>query len=168
MEDNGLIEERTDKQIYSIEDKRFLPDRYVEGTCPHCDYEKARGDQCDNCGRLLDPTDLKNPYSAVSGSHDVDVRETTHLYLLQSRQQKQIEDWLATRTNFPSLTLSIARKWLKEGLRDRAITRDLSWGIPVTRKGAPRPGFEDKVFYVWFDAPIEYIAATQELSLIHI
>ena len=162
LEDNGLIEERTDKQIYSIEDKRFLPDRYVEGTCPHCDYEKARGDQCDNCGRLLDPTDLKNPYSAVSGSHDVEVRETTHLYLLQSRQQKQIEDWLATRTDFPNLTLSIARKWLKEGLRDRAITRDLSWGIPVTRKGAPRAGFEDKVFYVWFDAPIEYIAATQE------
>lgn len=162
LEDNGLIEPRTDKQVYSNADKRFLPDRYVEGTCPHCGYEKARGDQCDSCGRLLDPVDLKDPYSAVSGSRDVEVRETTHLYLLQSKQQEEIERWLATKTSFPALTLSIANKWLKEGLRDRAITRDLKWGIPVTRNGKPRAGFEDKVFYVWFDAPIEYIAATQE------
>ena len=162
LEDNGLIEPRTDKQVYSNADKRFLPDRYVEGTCPHCGYEKARGDQCDSCGRLLDPVDLKDPYSAVSGSRDVEVRDTTHLYLLQSKQQEEIERWLATKTSFPALTLSIANKWLKEGLRDRAITRDLKWGIPVTRNGKPRAGFEDKVFYVWFDAPIEYIAATQE------
>ncbi len=162
LEDNGLIEERTDKQVYSVADARFLPDRYVEGTCPHCGFERARGDQCDNCGRLLDPTDLINPYSAVSGSHEVEVRDTRHLYLLQSKQQQQIEDWLATKDSFPALTRSIALKWLKEGLRDRAITRDLKWGIPVTRSGAPRRGFENKVFYVWFDAPIEYIAATQE------
>jgi len=162
LEDNGLIEERTDAQIYSNADKRFLPDRYVEGICPTCDYEKARGDQCDNCGRLLDPIELKNPYSAVSGSHDVEVRETRHLYLLQSKQQQQIEDWLATKDSFPALTRSIANKWLKEGLRDRGITRDLKWGVPVTRNGAPRPGFENKVFYVWFDAPIEYMAATKE------
>lgn len=162
LEDNGLIEERTDRQVYSNADQRFLPDRYVEGTCPHCDYEKARGDQCDSCGRLLDPVDLKDPYSAVSGSHDVEVRETRHLYLLQSKQQKAIEDWLAKKDSFPALTRSIANKWLKEGLRDRGITRDLKWGIPVTRNGAPRPGFENKVFYVWFDAPIEYIAATKE------
>ncbi|MEO1675688.1 MAG: methionine--tRNA ligase [Pseudomonadota bacterium] len=162
LEDQGLIEERTDRQVYSNTDARFLPDRYVEGTCPHCGYEKARGDQCDNCGRLLDPVDLKDPYSAVSGSHDVEVRETRHLYLLQSKQQAQIEDWLAAKDSFPLLTRSIAQKWLKEGLRDRAITRDLNWGIPVTRHGEPRPGYEAKVFYVWFDAPIEYIAATQE------
>ncbi len=162
LEDNGLIEERGDKQVYSNADQRFLPDRYVEGTCPHCDHEKARGDQCDGCGRLLDPIELKNPYSAVSGSHDVEVRETRHLYLLQSKQQSQIENWLEQKTSFPSLTRSIAKKWLKEGLRDRAITRDLKWGIPVMRNGAVREGYEEKVFYVWFDAPIEYIAATQE------
>jgi len=165
LEDNGLIEERVDPQIYSNADQRFLPDRYVEGICPHCDYIKARGDQCDSCGRLLDPVDLKEPYSAVSGSHDVEIRETRHLYLLQSKQQKQIEEWLDTKTEFPSLTRSIAKKWLKEGLRDRAITRDLKWGIPVLRNGKPRPGFENKVFYVWFDAPIEYIAATKEWAI---
>jgi methionyl-tRNA synthetase len=162
LEEKGLIEERTDEQVYSIDDKRFLPDRYVEGTCPHCDYEKARGDQCDNCGRLLDPTDLKNPYSAVSGSKNVEVRETRHLHLLQARMQDRITGWLETKTDFPSLTVSIARKWLKEGLRDRAITRDLKWGIPVAHEGKPREGFENKVFYVWFDAPIEYIGATEE------
>ncbi len=162
LEGKGLIEERTDKQVYSVDDERFLPDRYVEGTCPHCDYEKARGDQCDNCGRLLDPTDLKDPYSAVSGSKNVEVRETRHLYLLQAQMQERIAAWLEKKTAFPSLTVSIAKKWLKEGLRDRSITRDLKWGIPVAYEGKPREGFENKVFYVWFDAPIEYIAATEE------
>ena len=162
LEDNGLIEERTDKQVYSVDDERFLPDRYVEGTCPHCGYEKARGDQCDNCGRLLDPVDLKDPYSAVSGSKNIEIRETKHLHLLQARMQDEIAGWVESHDDWPQLTKSIANKWLKEGLRDRSITRDLSWGIPVARDGAPRPGFESKVFYVWFDAPIAYIAATQE------
>jgi len=165
LEKNGLIEERIDQQIYSIDDARFLPDRYVEGTCPHCDYEKARGDQCDNCGRLLDPIDLKNPYSSISGSHNVEVRETKHLYLLQSTMQDRIVEWVESKTNWPHLTKSIARKWLKEGLRDRSITRDLKWGVPVAYKGKPRAGFENKVFYVWFDAPIAYIAATEEWAL---
>ncbi|MEO1252930.1 MAG: methionine--tRNA ligase [Pseudomonadota bacterium] len=165
LEKNGLIEERVDKQVYSVDDQRFLPDRYVEGTCPHCGHEKARGDQCDNCGRLLDPTDLKNPYSAISGSHKVELRETKHLYLLQAKMQDRIADWLETKSEFPPLTLSIARKWLKEGLRDRSITRDLKWGVPVAYEGEARPGFENKVFYVWFDAPIEYIGATQEWAI---
>ncbi len=165
LEDNGLIEERTEKQIYSVDDQRFLPDRYVEGTCPHCDYEKARGDQCDNCGRLLDPVDLKDPYSAISGSRNIEVRETRHLYLLQAKMQDRIAAWVESKTGWPQLTISIAKKWLKEGLRDRAITRDLSWGIPVAKDGVPRPGFENKVFYVWFDAPIEYIGATEEWAL---
>ena len=165
LEKNGLIEERSDKQIYSVDDERFLPDRYVEGTCPHCDYEKARGDQCDNCGRLLDPTDLKEPYSTISGSKNVEVRETKHLYLLQAQMQDRIADWVASKPDWPQLTKSIAGKWLKEGLRDRSITRDLKWGVPVAYDGKPRAGFENKVFYVWFDAPIEYIAATQEWSL---
>ncbi|WP_300393173.1 methionine--tRNA ligase [Henriciella sp.] len=163
LEANGLIEERVMEQVYSIDDGRFLPDRYVEGTCPHCDFEKARGDQCDNCGRLLDPVDLIDPYSAVSGSKNVEIRETRHLFLQQSKMQDTIRDWVEASTDWPQLARSIALKWLDEGLRDRAITRDLSWGIPVTNPdGSIREGFEDKVFYVWFDAPIEYIAATQE------
>ena len=163
LEEAGLIEERTSKQVYSVDDGRFLPDRYVEGTCPHCGYEKARGDQCDNCGRLLDPVDLKDPYSAVSGSTNIEIRDTRHLFLLQSRMQDDIRKWVEASTEWPQLAKSIALKWLDEGLQDRAITRDLKWGVPVLDKdGQPREGFEDKVFYVWFDAPIEYIAATQE------
>lgn len=163
LEANGLIEERSMRQVYSIDDGRFLPDRYVEGTCPHCDFEKARGDQCDNCGRLLDPVDLIDPYSAVSGSKNVEIRETRHLFLLQSQMQDRIRDWIEQATDWPPLARSIALKWLDEGLRDRAITRDLSWGVPVTNPdGSIREGFETKVFYVWFDAPIEYIGATQE------
>jgi len=165
LEEKGLIEERVDEQIYSVEDQRFLPDRYVEGTCPHCDYEKARGDQCDNCGRLLDPIELKDPYSAISGSKEVEIRETRHLYLLQSKLQDRIAAWVELKTNWPQLTKSIANKWLKEGLRDRSITRDLQWGIPVEHNGEKRPGFENKVFYVWFDAPIEYIGATEEWAI---
>ena len=165
LEGNGLIDERTDKQIFSVDDDRFLPDRYVEGTCPHCDYEKARGDQCDNCGRLLDPIDLKDPYSAISGSKNIEIRETRHLYLLQEKMQDRIAEWVDSKPNWPQLTKSIALKWLKEGLRDRSITRDLKWGIPVEKDGAPRAGFENKVFYVWFDAPIEYIAATEEWAI---
>ncbi len=164
LEEKGLIEERTDRQVYSVDDERFLPDRYVEGTCPHCGYEKARGDQCDSCGRLLDPVDLIDPYSAISGSKNVEMRETKHLYLLQEQMQDRIAQWVASKKDWPQLTKSIAQKWLKEGLRDRSITRDLKWGIPVAYEGELRPGFENKVFYVWFDAPIEYIAATEEWS----
>ncbi|MDQ0462726.1 methionyl-tRNA synthetase [Caulobacter ginsengisoli] len=163
LEAKGLIEERTDKMVYSLTDRRFLPDRYVEGTCPRCGFEKARGDQCDNCGSLLDPIDLINPYSAISGSRDIEVRDTRHLYLLQSKLQDRIRAWVDSKAaDWPLLTKSIAYKHLDEGLIDRGITRDLEWGIPVIKDGLPRAGFEDKVFYVWFDAPIEYIAATEE------
>lgn len=163
LEQNGLIEERVDRMIYSIDDARFLPDRYVEGTCPHCAYEKARGDQCDNCGRLLDPTDLINPYSSVSGSRNLEVRDTRHLYLLQTKIEPEIRAWVNSRENWQPLAKSIANKHLDEGLIDRGITRDLSWGVPVVGPdGEPRPGMEGKVFYVWFDAPIEYIGATEE------
>ena len=164
LEKRGLIEERTSKQVYSVDDGRFLPDRYVEGTCPHCGYERARGDQCDNCSRLLDPVDLINPYSAVSGSRNIEIRDTVHLYLLQTKMQDSIREWVKLKgVNWPQLAVSIANKWLDEGLIARSITRDLSWGVKVTdADGNPRPGFENKVFYVWFDAPIGYIAATQE------
>ena len=162
LEDNGLIEERVDQMVYSVTDKRFLPDRYVEGTCPVCAYEKARGDQCDNCGSLLDPVELKNPYSVISGSRDIEVRDTRHLYLLQTKVESRIREWVDGKADWPTLPRSIAYKHLDEGLIDRGITRDLAWGIPVVRGGLPRPGFEDKVFYVWFDAPVEYIGSTQE------
>lgn len=162
LEANGLIEERSDEQVFSIDDDRFLPDRYVEGTCPHCGFERARGDQCDNCGRLLEPTDLKDPYSKISGSRNLEVRETKHLYLLQTQMEEKLRAWVDAAEGWPSLAKSIAYKWLDEGLRDRSITRDLKWGVPVTKDGKPRPGFETKVFYVWFDAPIGYIGATAE------
>ena len=164
LEDNGFIEERVDHLLYSADDARFLPDRYIEGTCPICGYTPARGDQCDNCGSLLDPTELIDPYSAVSGSRNLELRETRHLYLLQSKLQEEIRAWVETKPEWSPLARAVAYKHLDEGLIDRGITRDLAWGVPVTRGGQPRTGMENKVFYVWFDAPIEYIAATQELA----
>ncbi|MFE7861144.1 methionine--tRNA ligase [Streptomyces sp. NPDC101209] len=163
LNENGFIEERAIRQVYSPTDGRFLPDRYVEGTCPHCGYDKARGDQCENCTRVLDPTDLINPRSAISGSTDLEVRETKHLFLLQSKLQHEVEAWVARHEDdWPQLASSIARKWLNEGLHDRAITRDLDWGVPVPADTWPELAAEGKVFYVWFDAPIEYIGATKE------
>ncbi len=164
LADNDLINEVSEKQVYSKADGRFLPDRYIEGTCPNCGYEFARGDQCENCTKQLDPTDLINPRSAVSGSTDLEVRETRHLYLRQSKMRAKLNDWIDSKTDWPILTTSIAKKWLNDGdgLRDRGITRDLDWGVPVKRGDEDWPGMEGKVFYVWFDAPIEYIAATAE------
>ncbi|MGH7024403.1 MAG: methionine--tRNA ligase [Caulobacteraceae bacterium] len=162
LEANGLIEERLDKMIYSPADRRFLPDRYVEGTCPICGFRPARGDQCDNCGSLLDPVDLIEPYSVISGARDLEMRETRHLYLLQTRLESRIRAWVEARKDWPPLTRSIAFKHLNEGLIDRGITRDLAWGFPVLKDGKPRPGFESKVYYVWFDAPIGYIGITRD------
>jgi len=164
LEAQGLIEEVTESQVYSNADGRFLPDRYIEGTCPNCGYEHARGDQCENCTKQLDPTDLINPRSAISGSTDLEVRETKHLYLRQSQLRDQLNDWIDSKENWPVLTTSIAKKWLNDGdgLRDRGITRDLNWGIPVRKTDGDWSGMDGKVFYVWFDAPIEYIACAQE------
>ncbi|WP_299553494.1 methionine--tRNA ligase [uncultured Tateyamaria sp.] len=164
LADAGLIREVTEKQVYSNADGRFLPDRYIEGTCPNCGYDKARGDQCENCTKQLDPTDLIDPRSAISGSTDLEVRETKHLYLRQSALKDDLDAWIDSKTDWPVLTTSIAKKWLHDGdgLQDRGITRDLDWGIPVRRGDADWPGMEGKVFYVWFDAPIEYIACAGE------
>ena len=161
---NGLIEERTETQVYSITDGRYLPDRYIEGTCPNCGFDSARGDQCDNCTKQLDPTDLINPHSTISGATDLEERETKHLYLLQSKMRKDLSEWIDGKTDWPILTTSIAKKWLNDGdgLQDRGITRDLKWGVPVKNGTEDWPGMEGKVFYVWFDAPIEYIACAQE------
>ena len=164
LAENGLIREVAEKMIYSIDDGRFLPDRYIEGTCPNCGFESARGDQCDNCTKQLDPTDLINPRSTISGSTNLEERETKHLYLMQRALKDKLEAWIDSKTDWPILTTSIAKKWLNDGdgLQDRGITRDLHWGIPVMRGDQPWPGMEGKVFYVWFDAPIEYIACTAE------
>ncbi len=164
LADNGLIEEVSDKQVYSNADGRFLPDRYIEGTCPNCGHEGARGDQCDECTKQLSPTDLIDPYSTISGSKDLEVRETKHLFLRQSKLRDDLDTWISAKADWPILTTSIAKKWLHDGdgLRDRGITRDLDWGVPVKRGTADWPGMEGKVFYVWFDAPIEYIGATAE------
>jgi methionyl-tRNA synthetase len=159
---NGHLEVRTTRQVYSRAERRFLPDRYVVGTCPHCGYELARGDQCENCTRVLDPTDLVNPRSAVSGSPDIDIRDSTHLFLKQSAFAGRLREWFDSKKgDWPPLVTSIAFKWLDEGLNDRGITRDLSWGVPVPDDIADG-ALRGKVFYVWFDAPIEYIGATHE------
>lgn len=168
----GFIEERVTQQVYSNADKRFLPDRYVIGTCPHCGYTAARGDQCENCTRVLDPADLINPRSAVSGSSDIEIRDSKHLFLRQSLFSDKLRAWIDSKKGeWPLLVTSIALKWLDEGLQDRGITRDLEWGVPVNAfEWGPNPqgqtpdveGLAGKVFYVWFDAPIEYIGATWE------
>jgi methionyl-tRNA synthetase len=168
----GFIEERVTKQVFSLADKRFLPDRYVVGTCPHCGYEAARGDQCENCTRVLDPADLIRPRSAVSGSEEIEIRDSKHLFLRQSLFSDKLRHWIGTKKGaWPNLVTSIAFKWLDEGLQDRGITRDLTWGVPVNAwDWGANPqgqlpdieGLAGKVFYVWFDAPIEYIGATWE------
>ncbi len=164
LADMGLIREVSEKMVYSNADGRFLPDRYIEGTCPNCGFESARGDQCDNCTKQLDPTDLINPYSTISGSTDLEERETKHLFLCQSQMRDKLQSWIDSKADWPVLTTSIANKWLNDGdgLQDRGITRDLDWGVPVKKGGEDWPGMEGKVFYVWFDAPIEYIACAQE------
>ena len=160
LDKNGLIEEKTTKQVYSPDDGRYLPDSYVIGTCPHCGYEKAKGDQCENCTKILDPTDLINPKSVLSGSSNLEIRETRHLFLQLPKMEEELNQWIETKRGiWPDIAYSIAKKWLKEGLQERGITRDLKWGFSV-----PKEGFENKVFYVWFDAPIGYIGITKQWS----
>jgi len=144
LDEAGLIREVSEKQVYSNTDKRYLPDRYIEGTCPNCGYDSARGDQCENCTKQLDPTDLLEPRSAISGSTDLEVRETKHLYLCQSQLRDKLDAWISSKVDWPILTTSIAKKWLHDGdgLRDRGITRDLDWGVPVKKGTQDWPGME--------------------------
>lgn len=153
----GLVDERDVRQVWSPADGRFLPDRYIIGICPLCGFESARGDQCDGCGAILDPIDLVRPQSALSGSAILEPKASRHLFLRQSLLLDRLNQWIDSRTGWPPFVISLAKSWVTKDLKDRCITRDLAWGVPV-----PRPGFEGKVFYVWFDAPIAYIAATQE------
>ena len=135
LSQRGLIKEITERQVFSNQDQRFLPDRYIEGTCPNCGFEEARGDQCDNCTKQLQPNELINPRSTISGSTDLEERETKHLHLRQSLMRKELEKWIDSKSDWPILTTSIAKKWLNDGdgLQDRGITRDLKWGIPVKK-----------------------------------
>lgn len=154
---NGFIVEKEEEQMFDEEAQKFLSDRFIEGTCPHCNYNDARGDQCDNCGKLLNPLDLKNPRSKLTGSKPV-IRKTKHLYIKLNELQPKIEELFNERKhNWSDNAAQTTQAWLDEGLKERAITRDLKWGIPV-----PLEGYEEKVFYVWFDAPIGYIAITKE------
>ena len=159
LAENGYIDTRPSDQYYDPEAERFLPDRYVEGICPHCGYDGARGDQCDNCGRQLDPIDLRSPRSRLTGATPV-MRETEHYYLLLSKFQDQLLEWLRSRQGWRKHVLNMAIGFTEEGLQDRAITRDLEWGIRIP---APYDTIGDgKRIYVWFDAVIGYLSASKE------
>jgi methionyl-tRNA synthetase len=157
LDEEGYLEARSTRQMFSPTDGCLLFDRCIIGTCPHCDYDHAHGDQCEECGRLLDPTELIEPRSAISGSRELELRESRHLFLLQSKLVGELRAWLESKSDWSLLSPSVGAKWLDEGVEDRSITRDLSWGIPVDWSD-----FEGKVYCTWFDAPIAYIGATRE------
>ncbi len=161
VDENGYITEKESEQLYCPDCHRFLADRYVSGICPHCGYDGARGDQCDKCGTLLDPTELIDPKCSVCGATPI-VKKTKHLYINLPKALPLLKEWLdkASIDGFwAKNAIQITNSWIRDGLQERCITRDLKWGIPV-----PREGFEDKVFYVWFDAPIGYISITANAS----
>ena len=155
--ENGLIDKQTSLQAYDKSEDRFLPDRYVEGTCPHCSYSEARGDQCDSCSKTLDPEELINPISKISGNI-AEFKETEHFFLKLSSLETKLADWLETREGWRPHVINWAKSFVKEGLLDRAITRDLDWGIkiPVDDLG------DGKKIYVWFEAVIGYLSASKE------
>lgn len=161
VDEAGYISRNTIQQLYCEHDQRYLADRYVHGICPYCEYPDARGDQCENCGKLLDPTELESPRCGTCGNTPV-VRETSHLYINLPAILPKLEEWMKTakvKGFWANNALKMTESWIRDGLKERAITRDLKWGIPV-----PKEGFEDKVFYVWFDAPIGYISITADLT----
>jgi methionyl-tRNA synthetase len=159
LAEHGYIATKPSEQFYDPEAGRFLPDRYVEGRCPHCAYEGARGDQCDNCGRQLDPIDLITPRSRITGAKP-EMRQTEHYYLLLSKFGDRLLEWLRSREGWRKHVLNMAIGFTEEGLQDRAITRDLEWGVAI-----PEPYDtigEGKRIYVWFDAVIGYLSAAKE------
>ena len=160
---NGFMYEETQKQWYSPKQERFLPDRYVEGTCYICGYQNARSDQCDQCGKLLDPTLLIDPHTKTDGSTP-ELRDTTHFFLDLGTLQDDVAGFLKERESYwrPNVIRQSLGQIQTEGLRGRPITRDLKWGIPV-----PVEGWEEKCLYVWFEAVIGYLSASIEWSKIH-
>ncbi len=157
LHERGYLIPQKQLQMYSEVAQRFLPDRYVIGTCPHCGYERARGDQCEKCGALLEPTQLLNPRSLLDGSVPV-LRETEHFFLNLPAFEERLKQYVAEHENIwrPNV-YRFTRNYLEQGLQPRPITRDLDWGIPV-----PVPGYEGKVLYVWFEAVIGYLSGTIE------
>ncbi|XP_016525580.1 methionine--tRNA ligase, cytoplasmic isoform X1 [Poecilia formosa] len=154
---NGFLVEDTVEQLRCENCQRFLADRFVEGTCPHCSYPEARGDQCDKCGRLINAVELREPQCKVC-RQTPEIRSSKHLFLDLPKLETQLENWLERSTSSGDWTANakqITRSWLRDGLKPRCITRDLQWGTPV-----PHPDFKEKVFYVWFDAPIGYLSIT--------
>ncbi len=160
----GILREKQEKQFYDNEAGMFLPDRYVEGTCPVCSNPDARGDQCEKCGTFLNPMELINPRSKITGKTPV-VKETSHWYFPLGAYQQRLEDYIqdaGTKEEWKENVLQYCRGWFKDGLQDRAVTRDLDWGVRV-----PLKGYERKVIYVWFDAVLGYISSTREWAEQH-
>ena len=152
----GFIKEQSIQQYFCPTCNRFLPDRYIEGECPHCHQQEARGDQCEACGRWLEPEQLIKPKCKIC-SVSPELRTTKHWYFRLSEFQKSLEDWQASKSDWKSNVREFCSGWFQEGLTDRPITRDIDWGIPV-----PLPDAAGKVLYVWFDAPIGYISSSVE------
>jgi methionyl-tRNA synthetase len=153
---NGYIFSQDTEMLYCEHDQRFLPDRFVEGTCPHCGYERARGDQCDKCGLLLETTFLIEPRCVICGNSPI-VRTTRHWYIDLSQFADKLNKYILDNKQLPNNAKNFSLNWIKEGLKPRAVTRDVDWGIP-----APFPGAEDKTVYVWIDAVLGYVSATIE------
>ncbi len=154
--EKGYVYRRDSEQLYCPKCRRFLPDRYVVGTCPYCGYEEARGDQCEKCGRWLEPVQLLNPRCAICGTTP-EPRKTFHYFFKLSEFNEPLRQWLESKKHWKPNVRRLALEWIRDGLRDRAITRDLEWGVPV-----PLSEAQGKVLYVWFDAPIGYISSTIE------
>jgi methionyl-tRNA synthetase len=159
LNDKGVFVEKTSEQYYDQEASAFLADRYITGSCPHCGSPGAYGDQCEQCGTSLSPTDLVDPVSTISGSKPV-LKETRHWYLPLDRYESWLKEWiLEEHREWKPNVYGQCKSWLDQGLQPRAVSRDLDWGVPV-----PVDGADGKVLYVWFDAPIGYISATRELT----
>lgn len=153
---NGYITEHTDEHLYCPHCNRFLPDRYVQGICPYCEAKGARGDQCDACGKLIDVTKLVNPICTICGGTP-EIRKTNHWFINLPKFSDKLKDWINSRKEWKDNVKRFVLGWIKSGLKERPITRDLDWGVPVPLEQA-----KGKVLYVWFDAPIGYISSTIE------
>lgn len=161
LDKNGYITEHINQQPFCPHCQRYLADRFVRGICPKCGYDDARGDQCEKCGTLLDPTELQSPRCSTCGATP-EIKDTKHLYIDLPKISSQLDGWMSKASKdgqWSENAINITKAWIRDGLNERAITRDLKWGIPV-----PKAGYEDKVFYVWFNAPIGYISITKQLQ----
>ncbi len=161
--ERGYLHTGEQEQLYDPEARRFLPDRYVEGTCPRCGYADARGDQCDNCGSIYEATELRDPRSKITGNRRLEVRRTTHFFLDLGKVNEALLAWIADgKSHWRTNVLNFTRAQLEERkLRGRPITRDITWGVTI-----PVPGYDEKRIYVWYDAVIGYLSATKEWALL--